>query len=114
MRAVSHPADIGGASGTRIASFRRFWAVAARWNSSRAPFGPRWIYSPTLGPHIDTAVRCGDVRLLRGMVPWEQMAVLGAHRAQSSHEPEPLAGMIGGNAAWQFAIPPVEGPVLTA
>jgi len=48
------------------------------------------------------------------MVPWEQMAVLGAHRAQSSHEPEPLAGMIGGNAAWQFAIPPVEGPVLTA
>ena len=22
-------------------SFRRFWAVAARWNSSRTPFGPR-------------------------------------------------------------------------
>ena len=72
------------------------------------------IYSPTIAPHIDTAVYCGGVRSLRGMVPWEQMAVLGAHRAQSSHEPEPLAGMIGGNAAWQFAIPPVEGPVLTA
>ena len=34
-------AGIGGAAGTSVASFRRFWAVAARWNSSRAPFGPR-------------------------------------------------------------------------
>jgi hypothetical protein len=35
--------------------------------------------------------------------------------AISSREPEPLiARMIGGNAARQFAIPPVEGPVLTA
>ena len=35
------------------------------------------IYSPTIGPRIHTAVYCGGVRLLRGMVPWEQMAVLG-------------------------------------
>jgi hypothetical protein len=35
--------------------------------------------------------------------------------AISSREPEPLiARMIGGNAARQFAIPPVGGPVLTA
>lgn len=27
--------------GRSFASFRRFCAVAARWNSSRAPFGPR-------------------------------------------------------------------------
>ena len=28
-------------AGMSFASFRRFWAVAARWNSSRAPHGPR-------------------------------------------------------------------------
>ena len=28
-------------SGISLASLRRFWAAAARWNSSRAPFGPR-------------------------------------------------------------------------
>jgi hypothetical protein len=28
-------------SGISLASFLRFWAVAARRNSSRAPFGPR-------------------------------------------------------------------------
>jgi hypothetical protein len=27
--------------GISLAIFRRFWAVAARMNSSRAPFGPR-------------------------------------------------------------------------
>ena len=27
--------------GISLASLRRFWAAAARWNSSRAPFGPR-------------------------------------------------------------------------
>lgn len=27
--------------GMILASFRRFWAAAARWNSSLAPFGPR-------------------------------------------------------------------------
>jgi len=34
-------AGIGLAIGTSFASLRRFWAVAARWNSSRAPLGPR-------------------------------------------------------------------------
>src|SRR5437660_12754508 len=41
-RGVSpHVAGIGAGAGISLASFRRFWAVAARWNSSRAPFGPR-------------------------------------------------------------------------
>src|SRR5947208_3289233 len=31
----------GAGTGISLASLRRFWAVAARWNSSRAPFGPR-------------------------------------------------------------------------
>jgi len=34
-------AGIGCDIGINLASFRRFWAVAARRNSSRAPFGPR-------------------------------------------------------------------------
>ena len=34
-------AAIGAGAGISLASLRRFWAVAARWNSSRAPFGPR-------------------------------------------------------------------------
>jgi hypothetical protein len=34
-------AAIGAGTGISLASLRRFWAVAARWNSSRAPFGPR-------------------------------------------------------------------------
>ena len=34
-------AAIGDGLGISLASLRRFWAVAARWNSSRAPFGPR-------------------------------------------------------------------------
>lgn len=34
-------ARIGAGAGISLASFRRFWAVAARWNPSRAPFGPR-------------------------------------------------------------------------
>ena len=34
-------AAIGDGTGSSMASLRRFWAVAARWNSSRAPFGPR-------------------------------------------------------------------------
>jgi len=34
-------AAIGGGIGISLASLRRFWAVAARWNSSRAPLGPR-------------------------------------------------------------------------
>ena len=34
-------AAIGDGIGISLASLRRFWAVAARWNSSRAPFGPR-------------------------------------------------------------------------
>jgi hypothetical protein len=39
----------------------------------------------------------------------------GAYRAQPSHEPEPpIARMIGGNAARQFAIPPIEKQLLTA
>src|SRR3954470_9129973 len=36
---LPQPAGIG--IGISLASLRRFWAVAARWNSSRAPFGPR-------------------------------------------------------------------------
>src|SRR5881392_2470487 len=34
-------AEVGVGIGISMATFRRFWAVAARWNSSRAPFGPR-------------------------------------------------------------------------
>jgi len=34
-------AGFGCGIGTSLASFRRFWAAAARRNSSRAPFGPR-------------------------------------------------------------------------
>ena len=34
-------AEVGVGIGISMASLRRFWAVAARWNSSRAPFGPR-------------------------------------------------------------------------
>src|SRR5215207_9028598 len=34
-------ARAGVSVGTSLASLRRFWAVAARWNSSLAPFGPR-------------------------------------------------------------------------
>src|SRR5438046_2068192 len=31
-------AEVGVGIGISMASLRRFWAVAARWNSSRAPF----------------------------------------------------------------------------
>src|SRR5205807_1603675 len=34
-------AEVGVGIGISMAILRRFWAVAARWNSSRAPFGPR-------------------------------------------------------------------------
>jgi len=34
-------ASLGLGIGISLAIFRRFWAVAARMNSSRAPFGPR-------------------------------------------------------------------------
>jgi hypothetical protein len=41
-RGVSpYAARIGGGAGISLASFLGFWAVAARWNSSRAPQGPR-------------------------------------------------------------------------
>lgn len=33
-------AGVSAGAGISLASLRRFWAVAARWNSSRAPFGP--------------------------------------------------------------------------
>jgi hypothetical protein len=36
-----HGTTAGGDAGISFASLRRFWAVAARWNSSRAPHGPR-------------------------------------------------------------------------
>jgi hypothetical protein len=36
-----HGAKIGGGRGMSLASFRRFWAVAANRNSSFAPLGPR-------------------------------------------------------------------------
>jgi hypothetical protein len=32
---------IGAYAGMSLASLRRFWTVAAKWNSSRAPQGPR-------------------------------------------------------------------------
>src|SRR5947207_6016624 len=40
-RLLPQPAGIGIGIGISLASCRRLWAVAARWNSSRAPFGPR-------------------------------------------------------------------------
>src|SRR4051794_22015470 len=36
-----HVAARGAGAGISMAILRRFWAAAARWNSSRAPFGPR-------------------------------------------------------------------------
>jgi hypothetical protein len=38
---ASQFAGVGAGTGISMVSLRRFWAVAARWNSSRAPFGPR-------------------------------------------------------------------------
>jgi len=38
-------AAFGDGSGISMASLRKFWAVAARWSSSRAPFGPRNTYT---------------------------------------------------------------------
>ena len=43
-----HVAKIGAGSGMSFASFRRFWAVAAKRNSSLAPFGPRRRNRPSL------------------------------------------------------------------
>ena len=40
-RAPDLPQQAISGTGRSFASFRRFWAVAPRWNSSRAPFGPR-------------------------------------------------------------------------
>ena len=40
-RRVASGRAIGDGIGISLASLRRFWAVAARWNSSRAPFSPR-------------------------------------------------------------------------
>jgi hypothetical protein len=40
-RCSSLYAGFGIGVGNSFASFRRFWAAAARWNSSLAPFGPR-------------------------------------------------------------------------
>jgi hypothetical protein len=40
-----HVAKMGAGSGMSFASFRRFWAVAARRNSSLAPFGRRPLAS---------------------------------------------------------------------
>jgi hypothetical protein len=39
--ALSLSGQLGSGIGISLESFLRFWAVAARWNSSRAPFGPR-------------------------------------------------------------------------
>jgi hypothetical protein len=39
--ATRHAAEVGAGAGISMASLRRFWAVAARRNSSCAPFGPR-------------------------------------------------------------------------
>src|SRR3954471_5482554 len=39
--AASSHAGAGCKTGMSLASFLRFWAVASKWNSSRAPFGPR-------------------------------------------------------------------------
>ena len=39
--AIASPAHAGAGMGTNLASLRRFWAVAASWNCSVAPLGPR-------------------------------------------------------------------------
>ena len=41
MRVAPYAASIGSGAGISFARLRRFWAVAARWNWSRAPHGPR-------------------------------------------------------------------------
>ena len=38
---IASPAHAGAGTGTNLASLRRFWAVAASWNCSVAPLGPR-------------------------------------------------------------------------
>jgi hypothetical protein len=43
-----HVAKMGAGSGMSFASFRRFWAVAAKRNSSLAPLGPRRRNRPSL------------------------------------------------------------------
>ena len=43
-----HRAKAGAGRGMSFASFRRFWAVAAKRNSSLAPFGPRRRNRPSL------------------------------------------------------------------
>jgi hypothetical protein len=43
-----HVAKMRAGSGMSFASFRRFWAVAAKRNSSLAPFGPRRRNRPSL------------------------------------------------------------------
>jgi hypothetical protein len=46
--AAAAQAGAGAGTGISFAIFRRFWAVATRWNSSRAPLGPssrsRWSF----------------------------------------------------------------------
>jgi hypothetical protein len=44
-----HVANIGAGSGMSFARFRRFWAVAAKRNSSLAPLGPRRRNRSSLG-----------------------------------------------------------------
>ena len=39
--AIASPAHAWAGTGTNLASLRRFWAVAASWNCSVAPLGPR-------------------------------------------------------------------------
>jgi hypothetical protein len=70
------PASVSGI-GMSLASFRRFWAVAARWNSPRAPFGPRDALE-MCEQHLDRSDRLVEVREDRSSV--EEGRVIGTRR----------------------------------
>ena len=71
---LGFPARSG--TGISFAIFRRFWAVAARRNSSRAPFGPRSRSRPSLRKRL----RCANsistfFRSRRAMRPCDDLAI---------------------------------------
>ena len=66
-----HAASIGSGAGISLASLRRFWAVAARWNSSRAPDGPRNLRRSSLRMRLRWATSAGSCGVDLGFPDWE-------------------------------------------
>jgi hypothetical protein len=69
-RASPHVTGMTAGAGISLASFRRFWAVAARWNSSRTPLGPRNRSSVKLQDALEVGEQHLDLFALaaRGLV----------------------------------------------